>query len=139
MNGGSTFRVGLIQMRSGRTPQANMDAAAKLISEAKTGGADYVQTPEMTNIMEVNREKLLASIVAEEVDTSLAMFRELSVQGRTIVLVTHDQSIAGQANRRIEIRDGKITRDVQTGHEPEPLPLSTLNPAPINPQLSPLN
>ena len=52
MNGGSTFRVGLIQMRSGRTPPANMDAAAKLIGEAKTGGADYVLTPEMTNIME---------------------------------------------------------------------------------------
>ena len=31
MNGGSTFRVGLIQMRSGRAPAANMDAAAKLI------------------------------------------------------------------------------------------------------------
>ena len=57
MNGGSTFRVGLIQMRSGRAPQANMDAAAKLIGEAKTGGADYVQTPEMTNILERSREK----------------------------------------------------------------------------------
>ena len=40
-------------MRSGRSPQANLDAAAKLIGEAKAAGADYVQTPEMTNIMEV--------------------------------------------------------------------------------------
>ena len=30
MSGGSTFRVGLIQMRSGRAPAANMEAAAKL-------------------------------------------------------------------------------------------------------------
>ena len=38
----------------------------------------------------------------------LALFRELSEQGRTIVLVTHDTNIAAQAPRRIEIRDGKI-------------------------------
>jgi putative ABC transport system ATP-binding protein len=40
--------------------------------------------------------------------TILEMFRELSAQGRTIVLVTHDNEIAGKTNRRIEIRDGKI-------------------------------
>ena len=64
----ATFRVGLVQMRSGRTPQANLDAAAKLIGEAKDGGADYVQTPEMTNIMEGKREQLFATIVPEEDD-----------------------------------------------------------------------
>ena len=31
----SKFRVGLVQMRSGRTPQANLDATIKLIGEAK--------------------------------------------------------------------------------------------------------
>ena len=61
----STFRVGLIQMRAGRSLHANIDAAAKLIGEAKTASADYVQTPEMTNIMEVGREKLFGVIVAE--------------------------------------------------------------------------
>ncbi|MEO6786579.1 MAG: ABC transporter ATP-binding protein [Chthoniobacteraceae bacterium] len=38
----------------------------------------------------------------------LDLFRELSQQGRTIVLVTHDSDIAENAPRRIEIRDGKI-------------------------------
>jgi putative ABC transport system ATP-binding protein len=38
----------------------------------------------------------------------LRLFRELSEQGRTIVLVTHDNDIADNAPRRIEIRDGKI-------------------------------
>ena len=73
-----TFRVGLIQMRSGRTPAANLDAVAKLIGEAKAAGADYVQTPEMTNIMEASRDKLFATIVPEENDASLATFRELA-------------------------------------------------------------
>src|SRR5262249_11272962 len=71
----ATFRVGLIQMRSGRDPRGNIDAAAKLIQEAKAAGADYVQTPEMTNIMEVRREALFAALAPEESDPSLAAFR----------------------------------------------------------------
>jgi predicted amidohydrolase len=78
----ATFRVGLIQMRSGRTPQANIDAAAGLIAEAKAAGADYVQTPEMTNILEVRRESLFATITAEEADPSLAAFRDLARSNR---------------------------------------------------------
>jgi putative ABC transport system ATP-binding protein len=38
----------------------------------------------------------------------LQLFRDLSRQGRTIVLVTHDPEIAAVTPRRIEIRDGKI-------------------------------
>src|SRR5438034_2162360 len=38
----------------------------------------------------------------------LALFRRLSTEGRTIVLVTHDPEIAAVTPRRIEIRDGKI-------------------------------
>jgi predicted amidohydrolase len=87
----STFRAALIQMRSARSPQANMDAAAKLIGEAKNGGADYVLTPEMTNVMEVRREALFGSIVAEDDDTSLATFRELA---RTLGIFVHVGSLA---------------------------------------------
>jgi len=38
----------------------------------------------------------------------LELFRKLSQQGRTIVLVTHDPEISAVTPRRIEIRDGKI-------------------------------
>src|SRR5438874_2001181 len=38
----------------------------------------------------------------------LQLFRQLSQQGRTMVLVTHDPEIAAVTPRRIEIRDGKI-------------------------------
>jgi putative ABC transport system ATP-binding protein len=41
----------------------------------------------------------------------LALFRELSEQGSTIVLVTHDNKIAAQTPRRIELRDGLIIHD----------------------------
>jgi deaminated glutathione amidase len=73
-----SFRVGLLQMRSGREPARNLDAAVALIREAKSAGADYVQTPEMTNILERNRESLFAAITPEEKDPSLAAFRTLA-------------------------------------------------------------
>ena len=72
------FRVGLIQMRATRTPAQNFDAAAALIRQAKQAGADYVQTPEMTNLMEVKRDALFESIGAEEGDATLAAFRTLA-------------------------------------------------------------
>jgi putative ABC transport system ATP-binding protein len=52
----------------------------------------------------------LDSVTGEKI---LDLFRELSAQGRTIALVTHDPEIAAVTPRRIEIRDGKIARQVQ--------------------------
>jgi len=43
----------------------------------------------------------------------LSLFRALSQQGRTIVLVTHDLKIASVTPRRIEIRDGKIVTETR--------------------------
>jgi predicted amidohydrolase len=74
----STFTVGLVSMRSGFSPAANLDDAIGLIRQAKENGADYVQTPEMTNIMDIKRERLFAAMVGEEDDKSLARLRELA-------------------------------------------------------------
>ena len=38
----------------------------------------------------------------------MEIFKKLHKQGRTIVVVTHDQNIASQAQRTIKLRDGKI-------------------------------
>ena len=42
----------------------------------------------------------------------LELFRALSQRGRTIALVTHDPEIAAVTPRRIEIRDGKISKQL---------------------------
>src|ERR1041384_7859246 len=44
----------------------------------------------------------------------LKLFHRLSQEGRTIALVTHDPEIAAVTPRRIEIRDGKIARNVDS-------------------------
>jgi predicted amidohydrolase len=92
--GASIFKAAMIQMRSGVTPGANVDAAVRMIGEAKAAGAEYVLTPEMTNIMEVKRERLFAAIVDEEHDTSLATFRELA---RKLAIYLHVGSLAIRA------------------------------------------
>ena len=39
----------------------------------------------------------------------MEIFHELHRQGNTIVLITHDDSVADQASRKIHIRDGVVT------------------------------
>jgi predicted amidohydrolase len=86
-----TFKAAMMQMRSGLAPGANIDAAVGLIGEAAAAGADYVQTPEMTNILAAKREQLFGAIVEEASDPSLAAFRE---QARKLGIHLHVGSLA---------------------------------------------
>src|ERR1700686_3377819 len=94
MPNASTFKVALIQMRSGLDPQTNLDAVLAGVDEAKRGGADYVQTPEMTNVLENKRERLLTKIFDEEHDPTLATLREVA---RKLSIYIHLGSPAVQA------------------------------------------
>jgi len=85
------FKAAMIQMRSGLNPAANVDAAVRLIEQAKADGADYVQTPEMTNILAAKRDQLFATVVEESEDASLAAFRDLA---RRLAITVHVGSLA---------------------------------------------
>ncbi len=89
------FTVGLITMRSGRDPQTNLDALLAAIDQARRAGADYVLTPEMTNIMEVKRERLFANISPDESDPTLATLREVA---RKLGICIHIGSLAIKAS-----------------------------------------
>jgi len=91
----STFKVGLVQMRSGLDPSANLTAALASVDEAKRAGADYVLTPEMTNILAIKRDHLFANIVAEEHDPTLATLREVA---RNLGIYIHVGSLAIRAS-----------------------------------------
>jgi predicted amidohydrolase len=72
------FRVALVQMCAGRDAAKNIAAVGELIRKAAAGGAQYVQTPEMTNIMELDRTRLLAAIKPEGDDPGVTQFRFLA-------------------------------------------------------------
>jgi deaminated glutathione amidase len=91
----SKFTVGLIAMRSGRDPQTNLDTVLSAVDEAKSSGADYVLTPEMTNIMEIKRERLFANILPDESDPTLATLREVA---RKLGIFIHIGSLAIKAS-----------------------------------------
>lgn len=76
--GSATFKVGLVGMRSTLKPSENLDAATRLITQAAAAGADYVLTPEMTNILALHKTQLLEVTSSEEHDTSLGAFRQLA-------------------------------------------------------------
>lgn len=110
--GERTFTAACVQLRAGQKPGANIDAAEALIREAAAMGAQYVQTPEQTALMELRTEALFANIVAEAEDPALKRFTALAAElgiwlhvGSLAIRLAADKA----TNRAFVIRpDGKI-------------------------------
>src|SRR5262249_50727729 len=110
--GSSAFKAGLVQMRAGLEPSANLGAARSLIEQAAQAGGDYVPPPEMTDNQELKRERLFAAIAEEERDPTLAALRETARKhsiylhiGSLAIKASHDKA----ANRSFLIdRRGDI-------------------------------
>jgi predicted amidohydrolase len=77
---GRGFRAALVQLCSCRSVDKNVDDALALIREAAAGGAQYVQTPEVTTLMELETAKLFAAVESEEGNTALQRFRDLAAE-----------------------------------------------------------
>jgi predicted amidohydrolase len=75
---GEKFTAAMVQMRTSLLPEPSLEQATKLIREAKKQGADYVQTPEVSNMMQLNRKALFEHLAAEEDDKSLKAYRALA-------------------------------------------------------------
>jgi len=79
----NAFRVGLVQLRSARSVEPNLDAAEALIRQAAASGADYILTPENTALMELSSKSLFANTAPEDDNVALkrlgALGRELGV------------------------------------------------------------
>ena len=73
-----SFTAALVQLRSGSDMARNHREAAALIREAKSRGAQFVSTPEMTNVMDPDKERVKAEAKAEAHDPSVAGFAQLA-------------------------------------------------------------
>lgn len=56
--------------------------------------------------------------------------RKLNCEGVTVIVITHDSEVANQADRRIQIRDGRITSDVGTNSQPKRPSKTSAHPEP---------
>jgi deaminated glutathione amidase len=86
-----TFKAGLVQMCSGTDMPANLVAAREAIRAAKASGAQYVLTPEVTNIIEDDKARLKAIAMPEGEDAAVAGFSELA---RELGIWLHAGSLA---------------------------------------------
>lgn len=77
------FRVGLVQMCTGRDVARNLVDLSRLVREAAAGGAQYIQTPEVSVLMERDRARLFVETRPEEGNPAVAhcqaLARELGV------------------------------------------------------------
>ena len=73
-----TFTAAMVQMRTGLLPEPSLEQGTRLIRQAASQGADYVLTPEVSNMMQVNRKALFEHLAAEEDDGSLKAYRALA-------------------------------------------------------------
>ena len=94
MNTGSPFVAAMVQLRTGLLPGPSFEQAAALIRDAAAQGADYVQTPEVSNMMQVNRAALFEHLASEDEDVSLKGYRALA---RELKIHLHIGSLALRA------------------------------------------
>lgn len=73
-------KIGLVQMRAGRTMATNVDDCAALIEQAASAGARYVQTPEMSTLIERDRARMVAQVTQSAVDAAVARFSALAAK-----------------------------------------------------------
>ncbi len=78
MGSQSISRVACVQMCSGRDPAANMADVALLVREAAEVGASLVVTPEMTNVIESRRDRLIEKVGRQEDDLSVKALARLA-------------------------------------------------------------
>ena len=78
MDADNTFVAAMVQMRTGLLPEPSLAQATKLIRQAAAEGAQYVQTPEVSNMMQLNRKALFEHLASEDDDQSLKAYRALA-------------------------------------------------------------
>jgi predicted amidohydrolase len=113
------FTAACIQMRSGRDPSRNRDDALALIREAVAAGAHYVQTPEMTSLLERDRARFHDLVGPQERDSTLAALREVARETGAVVHVGSLPVRAGDkvANRAFVIGpDGSLVASYDKIH-----------------------
>ena len=94
------MRIAIFQMTSGIDPAANAEALAGAVAEAKAGGADMLFTPEMSGLVDGNRERSAPHIRREADDPALARVRTAAAEAGIWVHLGSVALAEGEGGRR---------------------------------------
>jgi deaminated glutathione amidase len=72
------FKAAAIQMRSGTSPERNAVDLERLVREAASQGATYIQSPEMTGALVRDKQARAASFTSEDKDIIVSTSRKLA-------------------------------------------------------------
>jgi deaminated glutathione amidase len=73
-------RAALLQMTSGIDPAANAETLVDAVAEAKAGGAAMLFTPEMSGLVDRDRDRAAGSLAREDEDRVLAAVRDAAAK-----------------------------------------------------------
>jgi len=102
------FKAACVQMCGKRDPAENLEDAIRMIREAARAGATYVQTPEISNIVNRDRPALLAAIRTEADDP---MLKALSALAKELNIIIHIGSLAIKNGDKVANRAFMIGQD----------------------------
>ena len=91
-------RIAIFQARSGIDPAANAAALVRAIAEAAAGGAEMLFTPEMSGLLDSDRQRAGAMVRSEEHDAVLKAVRE-SARERGIWVQLGSLALRGAGDR----------------------------------------
>ena len=115
----TTFVAACAQMRSGRDVLQNRDDAVALVRQAAGEGAHFVQTPEMTSLVERSREALFEKVGPQDGDPTIAALRDVAREKGVVVQIGSVAVKEGEkiANRAVLIdTDGSIVATYDKVH-----------------------
>jgi len=81
----TSVRIAILQAQSGIDPKANAARLVEAVEQASGGGAAMLFTPEMSGMLDRNRERALGKARAEEDDAVLAAVRAAAARTGTWV------------------------------------------------------
>lgn len=105
------MRVGLVQLNASDMPLDNLAITEGMIREAVAGGAEFVATPEVTNIISTSRSHQKQVLNAEADDPTLARLRAVAADLKTTLLIGSLAVLSGDADGRFANRSFLIGPD----------------------------
>ncbi len=95
------MRIALFQARTGIDPAANADELVGRVGEAAAGGAAMLFTPEMSGLLDRDRERAGAHLRGEEDDPVLAAVREAAARAGIWVHLGSLALLAGKGDKLV--------------------------------------